>query len=127
MANASIYAMLLVAIVLEVIGTTALQMSQQFTRLGPSIVLVRMLRRGLLLFVADATRYSGRHCLCHLERPWDCADLRSRSGVFPPETGSGGSYWPRADHRRGPRGQSLFEIRVTLDGCRAIYITLYVI
>ncbi|MBB3451947.1 small multidrug resistance pump [Rhizobium sp. BK313] len=40
MANASIYAMLLVAIVLEVIGTTALQMSQQFTRLGPSIVLV---------------------------------------------------------------------------------------
>ncbi|MDL2403890.1 DMT family transporter [Rhizobium mayense] len=40
MANASVYAMLLVAIVLEVIGTTALQMSQQFTRLGPSIVLV---------------------------------------------------------------------------------------
>ncbi len=32
MANASVYAMLLVAIVLEVIGTTALQMSQQFTR-----------------------------------------------------------------------------------------------
>ena len=40
MANASVYVMLLVAIVLEVIGTTALQMSQQFTRLGPSIVLV---------------------------------------------------------------------------------------
>jgi len=40
MANASVYAMLLVAIVLEVIGTTALQMSQQFTRLGPSVVLV---------------------------------------------------------------------------------------
>ena len=40
MANASVYAMLLVAIVLEVIGTTALQMSQQFTRLGPSVLLV---------------------------------------------------------------------------------------
>ncbi|MFS8044276.1 SMR family transporter [Rhizobium sp. ASV20] len=40
MANASVYAMLMVAIVLEVIGTTALQMSQQFTRLGPTIVLV---------------------------------------------------------------------------------------
>jgi small multidrug resistance pump len=40
MANASVYAMLLVAIVLEVIGTTALQMSQQFTRLGPTVVLV---------------------------------------------------------------------------------------
>jgi small multidrug resistance pump len=40
MANASVYAMLLVAIVLEVIGTTALQMSQQFTRLGPSVVLL---------------------------------------------------------------------------------------
>ena len=40
MANASVYAMLLVAIVLEVIGTTALQLSQQFTRLGPTIVLV---------------------------------------------------------------------------------------
>ena len=40
MANASVYAVLMVAIVLEVMGTTALQMSQQFTRLGPSIVLV---------------------------------------------------------------------------------------
>ncbi|MBN8949226.1 MULTISPECIES: SMR family transporter [unclassified Rhizobium] len=40
MANASVYAMLLVAIVLEVIGTTALQMSQQFTRLGPTIVVM---------------------------------------------------------------------------------------
>jgi small multidrug resistance pump len=40
MANASVYAMLLVATVLEVIGTTALQMSQQFTRLGPTVVLV---------------------------------------------------------------------------------------
>ncbi|MBB6484128.1 SMR family transporter [Rhizobium lusitanum] len=40
MANASVYAMLMVAIVLEVIGTTALQLSQQFTRLGPTIVLV---------------------------------------------------------------------------------------
>ncbi|AYG67011.1 MULTISPECIES: SMR family transporter [unclassified Rhizobium] len=40
MANASVYAMLLVAIVLEVIGTTALQLSQQFTRLGPTVVLV---------------------------------------------------------------------------------------
>ncbi|MDL2405391.1 SMR family transporter [Rhizobium calliandrae] len=40
MANASVYVMLLVAIVLEVIGTTALQMSQQFTRLGPSVVLL---------------------------------------------------------------------------------------
>lgn len=40
MTNASVYAVLMVAIVLEVMGTTALQMSQQFTRLGPSIVLV---------------------------------------------------------------------------------------
>ncbi|MGY5775881.1 DMT family transporter [Rhizobium sp. LEGMi135b] len=40
MANASVYAMLLVAIVLEVIGTTALQMSQQFTRLGPTVVVM---------------------------------------------------------------------------------------
>jgi small multidrug resistance pump len=40
MAAASVYAMLLVAIVLEVIGTTALQMSQQFTRPGPIVVLV---------------------------------------------------------------------------------------
>lgn len=40
MANAFVYGMLLVAIVLEVLGTTALQMSQQFTRLGPSIVVL---------------------------------------------------------------------------------------
>lgn len=40
MSNASVYAMLLIAIVLEVIGTTALQLSQQFTRLGPTVVLV---------------------------------------------------------------------------------------
>ncbi|MBB3611423.1 SMR family transporter [Rhizobium sp. BK602] len=40
MANAFVYGMLLVAIMLEVLGTTALQMSQQFTRLGPSIVVL---------------------------------------------------------------------------------------
>jgi small multidrug resistance pump len=40
MAGASVYAMLFVAIVLEVIGTTALQMSQQFTRIGPTVVLI---------------------------------------------------------------------------------------
>jgi small multidrug resistance pump len=40
MAGATVYAMLLLAIVLEVIGTTALQMSQQFTRIGPTAVLV---------------------------------------------------------------------------------------
>jgi small multidrug resistance pump len=40
MATASVYALLLLAIVLEVIGTTALQMSQQFTRPGPTALLV---------------------------------------------------------------------------------------
>ncbi|MFT4185223.1 MAG: SMR family transporter [Rhizobium sp.] len=40
MTNGLVYGMLLVAIVLEVLGTTALQMSQQFTRLGPSIVVL---------------------------------------------------------------------------------------
>lgn len=40
MANASVYGLLLVAIVLEVIGTTALQLSQQFTRPLPIVVLV---------------------------------------------------------------------------------------
>jgi small multidrug resistance pump len=40
MANAPAYAFLLVAIVLEVIGTTALQLSQQFTRPLPIIVLL---------------------------------------------------------------------------------------
>ncbi|WFR94308.1 DMT family transporter [Rhizobium tumorigenes] len=40
MANASVYGLLLVAIVLEVIGTTALQLSQQFTRPWPIVVLV---------------------------------------------------------------------------------------
>lgn len=40
MAGAAVYAMLMLAIVLEVVGTTALQMSQQFTRVGPTAVLV---------------------------------------------------------------------------------------
>ncbi len=40
MAPVAVYALLFVAIVLEVIGTTALQLSQQFTRLGPTLVLV---------------------------------------------------------------------------------------
>jgi small multidrug resistance pump len=40
MAGAAVYAMLMLAIVLEVVGTTALQMSQQFTRAGPTAVLV---------------------------------------------------------------------------------------
>ncbi len=40
MSPAAVYALLFLAIVLEVIGTTALQMSQQFTKLLPSTVLV---------------------------------------------------------------------------------------
>jgi small multidrug resistance pump len=40
MAPITVYALLFVAIVLEVIGTTALQLSQQFTRVGPTILLV---------------------------------------------------------------------------------------
>ena len=40
MANASVYALLCLAILLEVIGTTALQMSQQFTRPLPVIGMV---------------------------------------------------------------------------------------
>jgi small multidrug resistance pump len=40
MAPIAVYALLFAAIVLEVIGTTALQMSQQFTRVGPTILLV---------------------------------------------------------------------------------------
>lgn len=38
--TAAVYAMLFLAIVLEVVGTTALQMSQQFTRPLPTLVLV---------------------------------------------------------------------------------------
>src|SRR6218665_2528610 len=40
MASPAVYALLFAAIVLEVIGTTALQMSQQFTRVGPTVLLV---------------------------------------------------------------------------------------
>ncbi|MDM9622603.1 transporter [Rhizobium sp. AC44/96] len=40
MASTAVYALLFAAIVLEVIGTTALQMSQQFTRVGPTVLLV---------------------------------------------------------------------------------------
>ncbi|TCL74538.1 SMR family transporter [Rhizobium sp. BK251] len=36
----AVYAMLFVAIVLEVVGTTALQMSQQFTRLWPTLAVI---------------------------------------------------------------------------------------
>ena len=37
---AFVYGLLFAAIVLEVIGTTALQMSQQFTRLWPTVILI---------------------------------------------------------------------------------------
>ncbi|KQV83698.1 SMR family transporter [Rhizobium sp. Root1220] len=40
MAPVAVYALLFAAIVLEVIGTTALQLSQQFTRIGPTLILV---------------------------------------------------------------------------------------
>jgi small multidrug resistance pump len=40
MAPIAVYALLFVAIVLEVIGTTALQLSQQFTRVWPTVVMV---------------------------------------------------------------------------------------
>ncbi|WP_454850573.1 SMR family transporter [Rhizobium binxianense] len=37
---AVVYGLLVAAIVLEVIGTTALQLSQQFTRIGPTVLVV---------------------------------------------------------------------------------------
>ncbi|TAU54313.1 QacE family quaternary ammonium compound efflux SMR transporter [Rhizobium leguminosarum] len=40
MSKAAIYGLLFAAIVLEVIGTTALQLSQQFTRIGPTVLVV---------------------------------------------------------------------------------------
>lgn len=40
MNTTAVYAMLFVAIVLEVVGTTALQMSQQFTRLWPTLAVI---------------------------------------------------------------------------------------
>ena len=40
MSQAVIYGLLFAAIVLEVIGTTALQLSQQFTRIGPTTLVV---------------------------------------------------------------------------------------
>ncbi|TAT85101.1 DMT family transporter [Rhizobium ruizarguesonis] len=40
MSQAAVYGLLFAAIVLEVIGTTALQLSQQFTRIGPTSLVV---------------------------------------------------------------------------------------
>ncbi|MBX4866434.1 MULTISPECIES: SMR family transporter [Rhizobium] len=40
MSQAAVYGLLLVAVVLEVIGTTALQLSQQFSRMGPTAIVV---------------------------------------------------------------------------------------
>ncbi|TCB00976.1 QacE family quaternary ammonium compound efflux SMR transporter [Rhizobium leguminosarum bv. viciae] len=40
MSQAAVYGLLFAAIVLEVIGTTALQPSQQFTRIGPTALVV---------------------------------------------------------------------------------------
>ncbi|MBA5804650.1 MULTISPECIES: SMR family transporter [Rhizobium] len=40
MSQAAVYGLLFAAIVLEVIGTTALQLSQQFTRIGPTTLVV---------------------------------------------------------------------------------------
>ncbi|CAN7512431.1 SMR family transporter [Rhizobium leguminosarum] len=40
MSQAAVYGLLFAAIVLEVIGTTALQLSQQFTRIGPMALVV---------------------------------------------------------------------------------------
>jgi small multidrug resistance pump len=40
MSQVAVYALLFAAIALEVVGTTALQMSQQFTRIGPTVLLV---------------------------------------------------------------------------------------
>ncbi|MCA2409185.1 QacE family quaternary ammonium compound efflux SMR transporter [Rhizobium leguminosarum bv. viciae 248] len=40
MSQAAVYGLLFAAIVLEVIGTTALQLAQQFTRIGPTALVV---------------------------------------------------------------------------------------
>ena len=74
------YAILLAAIVLEVVGTSALLASAQFTRPGPSALVVACYGGALLLDLDHLPHDPDGHRLCHLVGARHGADRRPSAG-----------------------------------------------
>ncbi len=69
------YIYLAIAIVAEVIATSAVKASDGFTKLVPSVIVVVGLGVGFLLFVVGVQNCADGHRLCHLVGAGDCADF----------------------------------------------------
>lgn len=108
---------LFIAIVVEVIATISLKLSDSFTRLVPSLVTIigyciafwcltipmRTIPAGIIYAIS-----CGYH-LCYLVWGRDCSYWIDRMVISRPKTGYAGYYWHVAYHLRRNRNQSVFK------------------
>lgn len=105
---------LFIAIVVEVIATISLKLSDSFTRLVPSLVtIIGYCIAVLVPYHPNANHPCGYH-LCHLVWGRDCSYWIDRMVVSWPKTGCAGYYWHVAYYLRRNRNQSVFKKRQSL-------------
>ena len=114
-----------VAIVSEVIATSALKASEGFSRLLAVADWWCRLCDFVLLPVADLPHDSGRRRVCDLVRRRRHADRAGRVAVSRSVDGSAGAARHRPDHRRRRGAEPVFQVGVTLTqrafGCQRCY------
>ena len=94
------YGYLTIAIVCEVIGTTFLVKSEQFTRLGPTLMMGALYALSFYLLAQTLKVIPFRYCLCIMGWIGHCADIARRLGAIQAKPRYGSSGWHRYDRRR---------------------------
>lgn len=79
---AAAYMNLFLAIVCEVIATSCLKQSEQFTRLWPTLAMAAGYAAAFYFLSAYAKDAADRYCICNMERFGYCADFISRLFCF---------------------------------------------
>ena len=100
MSLSTAYAILFASIVCEIIGTSALHASQQFTRLGPSLIVAVCYAGAIVGLAFTFQDHPDGHRLRDLVRRRHRLDLDGRLDVFGQRLDAPGVVRPRAHRRR---------------------------
>ena len=103
------YLFLLLAIVAEAAGTTFLKMSEQFTKLVPSIASARVLRSVALPVESLPAHHPHRHRVRHLVGTRHRPNYNKRHLLFQADAGFGRHHRARPDYFRRRRAESFLE------------------
>ena len=92
------YIYLTIAIIAEVIATSALKAGEEFTKLTPSIIVALGYSVAFYMLSTLPQRYTGRHCLCRVVRAWHRPDHPHRMVSLWPKAGCSRPDWSWAHH-----------------------------